>query len=187
MLEKSFGELSARLQRLRDRLRELRVTVVEDRPARQEAVVVDTLEYAIEDLLGWVEELLQHAAVCRNAVGHPIDFGQARTSLSTCQNLFSRMQQTFSGELNSYERLKDLTTFGQERRGEWKSWVASVRLGIDQCSQPLSEAGQALADCWQEIAEHSGGVSVSVRNTSIGQRITTAKSTDPDWVGQGLT
>ena len=40
-LEKTFREFSSQLHRLQDRLRELRLTVVEDRPARNDAVVVE--------------------------------------------------------------------------------------------------------------------------------------------------
>ena len=49
-LEKTFREFSTALLRLADRLRELRVTVVEDRPSRNDGVVPDNLELAVEDL-----------------------------------------------------------------------------------------------------------------------------------------
>jgi len=66
-LEKTFREFSTALLRLDDRLRELRVTVVEDRPSRNDGVVPDNLELAVEDLLGWLQEASAAAATAHKA------------------------------------------------------------------------------------------------------------------------
>ncbi len=170
-LEKTFRKFSTQLRRLLDRLQELRVTVVEDKPTSNDAAIVDKLEYAVEDLLGWLNEVIEAGRIAERAVGHPLDMEQARRALTTCQEQFHRLEQSFGVNLISYERVKDLTSFGRERRGEWPSWVTSAKQGIEQCRQPLEEAGKALAECWQEIAERVGALSVSVRNTNIGQKI----------------
>ena len=70
-LDKTFRELPAQLRRLRDRLQELEVTVVEDRPPANDAAIVDNFEYAVDDLRGWVEEALQAAEEAKRAVDHP--------------------------------------------------------------------------------------------------------------------
>lgn len=170
-LEKTFRQLSAWLCRLCDRLEELQVTVVEDRPAQDDAVVVDRIENTVTDLLGWVKETIAAAKKAEAATGHPVDIDQARRSLAICQEKFHLVDRGFSAGLVSYERVSDLTGFGRERRGEWPSWVASVRQGIEHCRRPLEEAGGALAECWQEIAEKVGLPSVSVRTVAIGQKI----------------
>jgi hypothetical protein len=185
-LEKTFRELSGVLHRLRDRVQELRLSVVEDRPPTNDAVVVDKFEYAVEDILGWVNEAIQLAKAAEQAVGHPMDLDQARHALTTCQERFQRMEQVFSKNLVSYECLKDLTSVGTERRGEWPSWVTSVKQGIEHCRRPVEDAGKVLAECWQEIAARTGTTSISVRTTNIGQKITTSAADSADWV-KGIT
>src|SRR5579872_1227382 len=167
-LEKTFRQFAASLSRLRDRLEELRITVVEDKPPANGAAIVDAVEYAVEDLLGWLNEALAAGKRAEQAVRHPLNMEVARRELTVCQEQFHRIGQGFSANLASYERLRDLGRFGRERRGEWPSWVTSVQQGIDHCRPPLDEAGQALAECWQEIAERVGAASVSVQNTNIG-------------------
>jgi hypothetical protein len=188
-LEKTFRAFTGELHRLHDRLRELRLTVVEDRPARNDAALVDNLEYAVEDLLGWVGESLQSAKAAERAVGHPVDLDRARHELTACQERIQRMDQVFSANLVSYERMKDLASFGSERRGEWPSWVTSVKQGIEHCRHPLETARGRLAECWQDIAERAGTTSISVRSTNIGQKITTprAASGEDERVKQGIT
>jgi hypothetical protein len=190
-LEKTFREFSGELHRLRDRLRELRLTVVEDRPARNDAVVVDNLEYAVEDLLGWVGEGLSFAKAAERGVGHPPDLDQARRQLAECQERLQRMDRVFSENLVSYERMKDLSSFGSERRGEWPSWVATVKKGIEHCRLPLENSRARLAECWQDMAERAGTTSISVRATAIGQKIAApqpaAEAEADEWLNQGIT
>lgn len=174
-LEKTFRNLSTQLHRLHDRLQELRVTVVEDRPQSNDAVIVDRFNDAVEDLVGTLTGITASAKEAQQAVGHPADIEQARRSLTACQEQFHKFEQDFNANLVSYERMKDLTTFGSERRGEWPSWVTSVKQGIEQCRQPVQDSGRALGECWEELAERAGTVAVSVRNTVLGQKIEAQK------------
>jgi chromosome segregation ATPase len=170
-LEKTFREFATQLRRLQDRLQELRVTVVEDRPTSNDAVIVDRFEYAVEDLAGALAAIIQAAGEAQQAAGYPLDMEQARRALTQCQEQFHKFEQSFNANLVSYERMKDLMTFGRERRGEWPSWVASVKQGIDQCKEPVEEASRHLAECWEELAERAGIMSVSLKTTNIGQKI----------------
>jgi hypothetical protein len=170
-LEKTFRELTGQLRTLRDRLEELRVTVVEDRPRKNDAALVDDLEYTVEDVLGWLHDTLKNSARAEQAVGHPMDLEQARQSLARCQDLFHCVDQAFGAKLVSYERLKDLTGFAGERKGEWPSWASSVKQGIEQSAPALEQSRKALAECWEEIAEKAGTTSISVRATNVGQTI----------------
>ena len=103
-----------------------------------------------------------------------------------CQERFHRIEQEFSSGLASYEKLKDLTMLGSERRGEWIPWASSVKDGVGQCQQPLEEASRALAGCWQEIAERVGSTSVSVQTTNIGQKIITRAVRSENLVGEEI-
>lgn len=174
-IERTFRDLSTQLRRLHDTLLALRLTVVEDRPLNGDAALVDQLEDSILDQMGLLDEGLKAAQAALKAVGHPTDLGQARLALSNCQERFHGIEQQFSADLVSYEKLKDLVSLGG-RGGEWPLWANSVKQGIEQCRQPLDGASKALAACWQEIAERVGMTSISVQTTYIGQKIVTEAS-----------
>jgi hypothetical protein len=170
-LEKTFQELSIQLRSLRDLLRGVRLTVVEDKPQHGDVVLVDRMGNAIEDLLGWLEEAVAAAAEAEQAVAYPLDAHLARQALIVCQERYTRLTQQYFSDFASYERTAELMRFGRARRGEWQAWTRSVRQALEQCRQPLDEVNQALFRCWQEIAERLQTSSVSIRNTTIGQQI----------------
>jgi len=170
-IDKVFRDLRTSLRRANDRLQELRLTVVEDRPMTNDAVVVDNLEYAVEDLAGWLKEALDAAGAGVDASQIPADLDSVRRTLTTCQERFRRIEEVYAASLVSYEKLTDLASFASERRGEWTPWVASVKRGIDLCRYPLDESRVRLTECWQEIAERVGMTSISVHSTTIGQKI----------------
>src|SRR5262249_23949763 len=154
--------LAREIRRLSDRLRELEITVVADRPPTRDAAIVDRFECAVDDMRGWVEEALAGAQQAERAVDHPPDLEAARRGLTVCQERFRRAERVFASSLISYESVADLTAFGKERTGEWPSWVASVKQGIDHCREPIDDAANALAACWEEIAGRVGLTSISV-------------------------
>jgi hypothetical protein len=170
-MEAAFRELLTELRKLYDTLVALRLTVVEDKPARGDAALVDRLEDTALDVMGLLNEALRAARLAQKGVLGAPDLNGARRGLTTCQERFHRIERQFAAELVSYEILKDLASLGSERRGEWLPWANSVRSGIEQCREPLDGASKALAACWQEIAERVGMTSVSVQTTNIGQKI----------------
>jgi len=170
-LEKTLKELSGYLQQLGNRVQELGLTINEDQPSKNGSAVVDTFEHAILDVQGWVGEAIRFARAAESAMGHPVDIDRAQRELEQCQDRFGQAEQMFSTNLFAYERLKELTAFAAEQRGEWPSWEISVRRRIDHCRPPLEDSRARLAGCWQEIAERAEGASVSVRTTTIGQNI----------------
>jgi len=173
-LEATFRELYTALRRLHDTLVALRLTIGEDKPRKGEAALVDQFEDTVLELMGLVDECLTSARIAQRAVGHPMNLDRARRALTTCQERFHEAEQQFSSGLVSYERLKDLSSLGRERRGEWMPWANSVKHGLEECRQPLDLVSKTLASCWQEIAERVGMTNVSVEATNIGQQITTA-------------
>jgi len=179
-LERAFHELSVELRKLRDTFLGVRLTVIEDKPLRDEVALVDRFGDAIEDALGWVEEALAAAAEGEQAVASAPEMYRARRALTTCQESFNRLVQQFSSELVSCERLNELAGFGRRRGGEWRRWTNAVKEALEQCRQPLQDINQALFLCWQELAERLGVNSVSVQNTTIGQRISAPELASKD-------
>lgn len=154
-IERTFEDLSTQFRRLQDTLHAVLITVVEDRPLKGDAALVDQLEDCILDQMGLLDEGLKAAQLALKAVAHPTDLDQARLALTTCQERFHGIERLFSADLVSYEKLKDLASLGA-RGGEWSLWANSVKQGIEQCRQPLDDASKALADCWQGIAAELG-------------------------------
>jgi hypothetical protein len=185
-LESIFQDLSNQLRKLYDMLLALRLTVVEDKPVKGEAALVDHLEDSILDLMGLMDGCLKSAGAAQKAVGHPVDLDRARRALAACQEQFHRVETQYAERLASYEKIKDLTGLARDRRGEWVPWAGSVKSGVERCREPLDWASKAMAGCWQEIAERVGTTSVSVRTSNIGQKIVT--KSEPDRVaGERLT
>ncbi|HYW43703.1 MAG TPA: hypothetical protein VE959_12655 [Bryobacteraceae bacterium] len=170
-MEATFQELFTEMRKLQDTLVAVRLTAVEDKPVKGEAALVDHLEDAILEMMGWLDEALKAARMAKKAVGNLTNLHAARRALTVCQERFHRIEQQFAADLVSYEKLRDLASLGSERRGEWLPWSNSVKQGIEQCREPLDGVSHALAACWQEIAERVGMTSVSVTSTNIGQKI----------------
>jgi hypothetical protein len=186
-LEATFRDLFTELRKLHDTLVALRLTVVEDKPVKGDAALVDRFEDTILDIMGSLDEALKAARAAQKGVGSNTDLNGVRRALTICQERFHRIEQQFAADLVSYEMLKDLASLGSERRGEWLPWSNSVKEGIEQCRQPLDGASKALAACWQEIAERVGMTSVSVQTTNIGQKIISKLEDGVERVHEGVT
>jgi hypothetical protein len=186
-LEAIFRELSTEMRKVYDTLVALRLTVVEDKPLRGQAALVDRMEDTILELMGWLDEALKAVRAGRSAVANSADLNGARRALAICQERFHRIERQFAADLVSYEMLKDLASLGSERGREWLLWANSVKGGIEQCRQPLDGASKALAGCWQEIAERVGMTSVSVQTTNIGQKIFSKLEDGAEVVPEGIT
>lgn len=163
-LENTFRDLTDALRRLRDNVAAVQLTAREDAPAEGSVMAVDALSDAVDDALGWVEESLVCASAAQAAVGNPPDFQRARLQLARGNERFHCFRQKYSADLVSYERLYELMAFSKRRSGEWQAWAQSVRRGLDECGPPIEAVSRALLDCWQELAERTGGPSVSVQN-----------------------
>jgi hypothetical protein len=170
-LEATFRTLSIQIRKLSDTLNAILLTVG-DQPLDRGTALADGLENSLLDLLGSLSGAQTAARTAENAVGAARDLDRARRALAKCQEHFHGAEQQYAKELVSYESLKKVTLLGIERGGEWKHWAASMKDAIEQGRQPFEEASQALAACWQELAEHSGSsTSISIRSQNLGQKI----------------
>jgi hypothetical protein len=182
-LEATFRDLSLCLHHLHDALNALQVTLG-DKPVDDESALADAVETVVLDVMGTLHEARKAAVNARKAVGHPLDLDRARRALTTCQERFHRIAQQFATDLVSYDKLKDLARLGNARRA-WLPWSSTVKQGIEQCRTPLDHSSAALAACWQELVEHSGTTSISVKNT--GQKIIARRSMSEEAIGERMT
>jgi hypothetical protein len=181
-LEKTFRQLTVSLHKLDDGLNDLHVTAG-DTP-NDVSVLAERLEATVADMQGTLYGARRAALQARKAVSAPMDLDRARRALTRCQERFHRIEQMFASELASYEKLTDLARLGNERR-PWQPWVSTVKLGIEQCREPMDQASRAIAACWGELAERLGMLNISVQAT--GQKIATAGSRVKDLEVEGVT
>jgi len=182
-LEATFRYLSISLDMLHEALNTLHVTLG-DKPPDQDLALVDGLENVLLDTLGELHEARKAALNARRTVGPQPDLDRARRALTSCQQRFHRIGQHFSLNLISYEKLKELVRLGEKGK-EWRSWADSTRQGIEQCRTPMEQTSQALAGCWQELAERLGTVNLSVH--TVGQQIKMPKSSAKTLEPEGVT
>jgi hypothetical protein len=182
-LEATFRNLSMSLDMLHEALNTLHVTLG-DKPPDQDLALVDGLENVLLDTLGELHEARKAALNARRTVGPQPDLDRARRALTSCQQRFHRIEQHFSLNLISYEKLKELVRLGEKGK-EWRSWADSTRQGIEQCRTPMEQTSQALAGCWQELAERLGTVNLSVH--TVGQQIKMPKSSAKTLEPEGVT
>lgn len=184
-LETAFQELDLQFQKLLEALLGLRVTVVEDKPLRDDVMLSDLLGDACEDLLGWCTEARAAAREGARALAGQQDLHCARRQLTICQDRYNRITHKFSLDLVAYERIAEINRLGRERGGEWRTWASSVKTSLDACQQPLYDVNQALFHCWQEIADRVSTTSISVQATSIGQQVKVSENAE--LVKEGIT
>jgi hypothetical protein len=182
-LEATFRNLSASLDRLNDALNTLHV-ILGDKPLEQELALIDGLENALLDTLGELHGARKAALTARKNVGIQPNLDRARRALATCQTRFHRLEQQFSLNLISYEKLRELVRL-REKNKEWRSWADSTRQAIEQCRPLLERNSKALADCWQELAERLGTVNLSVQ--TVGQQIKVPRSSLKPLEPEGVT
>lgn len=184
-LEATFRQLTVSLHKLHDELNTLHVTMG-DTPHNDESALADGFENAVLDMIGTLHGARKSAVQACKAADYPIDLDRARRALSICQERFHRVEQLFSSELVSYEKLTELARLGSERRA-WIPWASTVKLGIEQCREPIEQTSRALAACWGELAERLGMVNISMHATNVGQQITSPKSKVNDLEVEGVT
>jgi hypothetical protein len=173
-IETEFQYLVGKFDAVREALAGLRLTAVEDRPLRDEVLLVERLADSVDDLIGWLDEARAAAGDAQKAVRHPLDGYRACAALALANDRFIQLEYKFFSAGVSYEEINELTRFGQRRGREWLGWTRSVLQALDQCRTPVRELDEALLHCWRELAERLGTSAVSVQTTNIGQQISAA-------------
>jgi hypothetical protein len=176
-LEATFRNLTACLHKVNDVMNALHITMEE--PEQDEAAVADDLADKSLELMGMVHDAQKAAETARRALGEPPNMDHARRSLVVCQERFHRIEQRFSAELTSYKTISELARVAG-RSKQWAAWANSATQAIEDCRPPLEQASEALAACWQELAERLGMTNISMQATNVGQQITLSRSKDRD-------
>jgi hypothetical protein len=154
-LAAATAELWWNLNRLRDSLRVLQLTTVEDRPRDSDLVPVESLGEGVEEALGIVHESFETAARTVPPPTAEPDPRELRRALATIQDGVDQLSLHVGFDLASHQRLGDLDELAADRGGEWEAWMAGVRLALEHCQPPIRATHQALLACWLELTEPS--------------------------------
>ena|SRR5579863_7509687 len=174
-MELTFRQLFEQLKRLKEMLDPLRCLLPDD-PLNMEVALVQHLRESVETASGWLEACLDQSQAAQSNLGRSADLNRSRRALTRCQASFDEMEHTFSGELLSYDKMREIAGLGARRRGIWLIWSQNVKRDLDVCRYELDLTRKALTACWQELAEHAGTTNISVQATNVGQQITASRS-----------
>ncbi len=171
-LEAAFESLRRTLANLQEAVSALLVTIAEDKPARGAAVLVDQLDNLVTDMSGALEEADSRVAEVLEIrkLNGPLD--ETQRALRDVHALMNRFTAFYTGELAAHDHIAKLLEMGRERGREWCEWSQVVKIAIERCAGPMKAAGDALVECWSELADRLARNSVSVQATNIGQQIT---------------
>lgn len=174
-MELTFRQLFEQMKRLKEMLDPLRCLLPDD-PLNMEVALVQHLRESVETASGWLEHCLDQSQAAQNNLRRSTDLNRSRRALTQCQTSFDEMERTFSAELLSYDKMREITGLGARRRGVWLIWSQNVKRDLDVCRYELDLTRKALTACWQELAEHAGTTNISVQATNVGQQITPSRS-----------
>jgi len=168
-LRKTFDQLVIGLGEMANAVRELEVHVADESAA--DAVLVERLEEAVQDLLADVRE-------ARVAAGRALGPGERTPGFDvTVRELASGHDHVLDatrklGAMLAHESIRDLLELGTRRGGGWLPWAREVHDALERCRAPLDHVHRYLLECWQDVAERAAAGSVSVQATNIGQQVT---------------
>lgn len=161
--------MSQRLLKLQNKFIELQ-EFIDCKPDYDDAAVAHdfsdkTLELqgAIFEAKGWARAALQSAT-------RAAEFDKVRRALVQCQTKFHHVEEIFAECLVSYDKLKELERV-RSRNLDWSSWGKRVRETIEECRDPLAKVSKAIGLCWEDLAERSGIINVSVSTTGVVQNL----------------
>jgi hypothetical protein len=183
-IETAFETLQRQLEKLKEELGELRVNAEDFYPpgrpherknghkAEEAPPPVVALADKAADLEGEIEGALRASRKAARAVRHPRNLVEAQREMGSIQQCLNRaLRQQFT-EVAAYDPVHRLMQIGRELGDGWPKWAELIKSIINGCRDRLVDAFQALAECWQELADKLAANSVLVQSTNIGQQIT---------------
>jgi hypothetical protein len=167
-LESALHELTRELAALSQCMAEL-CAIAKDRP--EPVAMTDAYEETMDEIQMSLAEAYAQVGPLTTPAGAQGDKAEIWQALLICQACINHVEAHLCN-LQSVDRVAPLLRFGSRQGGEWPMWARLMKEGVARCLPLLQQVRQAQLVCWQEMAEHSAGGGVVVRNTAIGQQIT---------------
>ena len=150
----ALSEVQASARRLRDLLRELVLTAVEDQPRNCQVHLVTVVHDAALDAAAEAEQAdaaldLERAEGTRWPSAGP-------QAVVRCQHHVTVLGETLVRQLAAPELLNDLMVLGREHGREVGAWAAEITRCVQACQVALwADVAPALLAYWQELADHT--------------------------------
>jgi hypothetical protein len=166
-MQAAFAGVVERLDELSRAMECVQWAVVEGRAQPEDHALANRLENIAGDLLGRLRDAHDAAESGLLAWIDQADVASARQSLIECQQHACEVTQTLMCEVLSIDTLDALDELGRDAQ-RWATWVRGVEDALDRCRQPADGVTRALFQCWQELTDRIGGISISVRTQATG-------------------
>ena len=167
MDQEHYDSLQTAIRNAIERFQELRLTVVEDMPAGDGALLVERCGDRIDDIVGWLSESAEVVAESRSRKGTGQERDALRHALAFGESQAIKVAASYSRDLVSYGAIKEIRRLASRRGPEWVLWAYSVEQALDGCRAPVEAVQRALVAAWKELAKEAGA-GVIVTNTNVG-------------------
>ena len=152
-VQSALTELQASARRLRELVRELVLTAVEDQPSNCQAHLVMVVHDAALDATAEAEQ-----AAAALDLEQTADIAPPRAvtphEIAHCQHHVSLLGAVLVRQLAAPELLNDLAVLGREHGREVRAWSAEIMRRIQACQIALwTDVQPALLGYWQELAD----------------------------------
>jgi len=152
-VQSALTELQASARRLRELVRELVLTAVEDQPSNCQAHLVMVVHDAALDATAEAEQ-----AAAALDLEQTADIAPPHTvtpqEIAHCQHHVSLLGAVLVRQLAAPELLNDLAVLGREHGREVRAWSAEIMRRIQACQIALwTDVQPALLGYWQELAD----------------------------------
>ena len=147
-VDQVFSQLSTQVFELLEQLANLRKTVTEDGPARDEAVLVDVFRDLLDDLHDQLNPAFQAFSIGQLAAQSG-DIQTVRRALSQGHTEWLIFSNGFHTRLLTYERSDDLVRFGRTNKANWERWTHIIQSGLNQCQAKILQIESSLLTAWR--------------------------------------
>jgi hypothetical protein len=179
VLEATFAQLIRSLERLREAMEHLQLTVREDCP--EELALADSLNDAISDQLGWLTEALDCARVTTVEWERESNPNVVQAQLAKAQRLVNQAMLHQAEHLSGCEQFRLLGDLPQrEHARSWRDWARTVEASLATFPRLVYAVLEAERECWQALCDSQRRDSVNVRNVSVGQQFFRDSESNPE-------
>jgi hypothetical protein len=152
-VQSALSEVQASAQRLRELVRELVLTAVEDQPRNCQVHLVTVVHDAALDATAEAEQAAAALGLEQAANMTPPHTATAQ-EVAHCQHHVTLLGTTLVRRLAAPELLNDLAALGREHGREVSAWSAEIMRRIQACQLALwTDMQPALLAYWQELAD----------------------------------
>jgi hypothetical protein len=145
------------LHDLRDDVLPLRLLVNEDKPEILAPQPVGALSDGLDDVFGRLAEAIESLSPALGADTTPRLDARTTQALGGCHRSMLEFGREWTAEVNSYQRLGQLTRSAVARGPQWRTWAKSAVEGVTGCDSVIYGVNLSLLACWESLAELAGG------------------------------